>query len=170
MKDMNGIALAHEIRKIDKKIQIIFISGYTDYIMEGYDVEALHYIIKPVNEDKLFNVLNRAVEKIQRNEKVLNLDLNDRLVRISISDIFYLEVQRNYVTIHASDKYIKKIPLKELEKELDESFFRIGRSYIVNLRQISKISKNEIILSNSESIPVPRGLYDKINRAIIERL
>ena len=60
---MDGVTIAKKIRKENKTVQIIFISGYSDYIAEGYEVEALHYLLKPVNKEKLFSVLDRAVEE-----------------------------------------------------------------------------------------------------------
>ena len=69
MPSMNGVELAKRIRKENDAVQIIFITGYTDYIAEGYEVSALHYLVKPLSETKLFKVLNRAVLKIRKNEK-----------------------------------------------------------------------------------------------------
>ena len=69
MPSMSGIELAKKIRLENDAVQIIFITGYIDYISEGYDVAALHYLMKPLSEDKLSEVLNRAVLKIRKNEK-----------------------------------------------------------------------------------------------------
>jgi len=170
MKGMDGIELARKIRKEDKNVQIIFITGYMDYIKEGYDVEALHYLLKPVEPDKLFSVLNRAVEKLKIDEQILTLNLHGRTIRLPLRDIIYIEAQRNYVMIHATETFTKKTTLSEFEKDLDEYFFRTGRSFIVNLRHIKKVTKTEIVLSSDESVPLPRGLYDAVNQAMIKRL
>ncbi len=170
MKDMDGVELARKIREEDKNVQIVFVTGYMDYITDGYDVEALHYLLKPIDQEKFFAVLNRAVQRLKKNEQMLTLNLNGQTIRLPLREIIYLEVQRNYVTIHAKEKHSKKTSLGELEKELDESFFRTGRSYIVNLRHIRKVTKTEITLSNGETIPLPRGLYDAVNQAMIKRL
>ena len=63
MGAMDGVELAKRLRKTNDTVQIVFITGYSDYIAEGYEVAALHYLMKPVKEDKLFSVLDRAVEK-----------------------------------------------------------------------------------------------------------
>ena len=65
MGDMNGVTLAKNIRKKSETVQIIFITGYSDYISDGYDVAALHYLMKPLKAEKLFEVLNRAAVKIK---------------------------------------------------------------------------------------------------------
>ena len=72
MGDMDGVAMAKQLRKENDTVQIIFITGYSDYISEGYEVAALHYLMKPVKDEKLFSVLDRAVEKLSKNEKFLN--------------------------------------------------------------------------------------------------
>lgn len=167
MPSMNGVKLAKRIRQENDAVQIVFITGYSDYIAEGYDVAALHYLMKPVSIDKLFAVLNRAVMKIRKNEKSLFLSLAGEMVRIPVYEIKYLEVRQNYVTIHAKNEYIVKKTLSEFERELDERFYRMGRSYLVNLLYIDRITKNTVFLSDGSAIPLPRGQYEPLNRSFI---
>ena len=167
MPSMSGIELAKRIRKEDDAVQIIFITGYTDYIAEGYEVFALHYLVKPLSETKLFEVLNRAVLKMRKNEKALFLSLAGEMVRIPIYEIKYLEVQQNYVTVHSKKDYTVKKTLGEFERELDERFYRMGRSFIVNLSFIDKITKTDVFLSDGSVIPLPRGQYGLLNKAFI---
>ena len=170
MKKMDGVTLARMIRKSNKSVQILFITGYSQYIAEGYDVEALHYLMKPIKEEKMFDVLDRAVTKLIQNEKHLLLKLSDEMIKIPLHEIIYIDVNRNYVTIHANKDYTLKQTLGEREKELDEKFFRIGRSAIINLKYITRITKTEVFLSNGFSLPLPRGIYDALNRAIINEI
>lgn len=167
MGDMDGVSLAKQIRKDNDSVQIVFITGYSDYISQGYEVAALHYLMKPLNEEKFFTVLDRAAQKLIKNEKVLNFEVNGEMVRVPLYRIKYAEVYRNYVTIHAKTDVTVKMTLSELEEKLDKQFYRVGRSAIVNLGFISRVTKKEIILSDSTSIPLPRGAYEGINRAII---
>lgn len=170
MKKMDGVTLAREIRKTNKSVQIVFITGYSDYIADGYDVEALHYLMKPLKEEKLFVVLDRAVNRIIQNEKYLLLNYYDETIRIPLHEIVYIEVDRNYVTIHSNQDYKIKKTLGEIEKELDKRFFRIGRSVIVNLKYISRVTKTDVFLANNTILQLPRGVYDSLNRAIINEL
>ena len=172
MKKIDGVTLAKKIRAKDKEVQIIFVTGYMDYISDGYDVEALHYLLKPVTEEKFFAILNRASEKLVRNQFALYVSHMGMAVRIPFYQIRYLEVRHNHVTIFADEEYVAKTTLNELEKELvkDDVFFRVGRSYIVNLRSVKKCTKTEIYLAGGEVIPMPRGVYTAINKAMIERL
>ena len=167
MGAMDGVTMAKKLRRDNDTVQIVFITGYSDYISEGYEVAALHYLVKPLDENKLFSVLNRAAEKLQKNEKVLHLELSGEMVRLPVHRIRWAEVSGNYVTIHALQDYTVKMTLGQLEKELDERFFRVGRSAIVNLTQISRVTKGSIMLTGGGSILLPRGAYEAVNRAII---
>lgn len=168
MGDMNGIELARKIRRENHSVQIIFITGYMEYIAEGYDVEALHYLLKPVTEEKLYGVLDRAAERLKSKEKELCLTLPGSVTRIALCEIRYLEVRRNYVTIHGVEDYTVKKTLNELEEELDGSFCRTGRSYIVNLHFVKKITRTQVILKDGREIPLSRNCYEKMNRAVIQ--
>lgn len=167
MGAMDGVAMAKQVRKSNDTIQIVFITGYSDYISEGYEVAALHYLLKPVKEEKLYSVLDRAVEKISKNEKILHFESGSEMVRVPIYQIRYADVSGNYVTVHALSDVTVKMTLSELEKQLDDRFYRVGRSALVNLTQISRVTKTEIKLSDGTAISLPRGAYDGINRAII---
>lgn len=167
MGAMDGVTMAKELRKSNDTVQIIFITGYSDYISEGYEVAALHYLMKPVNEEKLCLVLDRAAEKLAKNERVLNFEVSGEMVRVPIYQIRYADVIGNYVTVHALTDVTVKMTLGELEKQLDERFYRVGRSALVNLTQISRVTRAEIRLNDGTAIPLPRGAYEGVNRAII---
>lgn len=167
MKHITGVDLAKGIRKKDQTVQIIFITGYSEYISEGYEVAALHYLMKPVSQQKLFSVLDRAAEKIKQNEKCLNLPLSGEMVRVPLHEIKYLDVHQNYVTVHGKADYTVKRTLGEFEDLLDTRFTRIGRAMIVNLTYISRVTKTDVYLSDGTVLPLPRGAYEPLNRAII---
>ena len=142
MGAMDGVTMAKELRKSNDTVQIIFITGYSDYISEGYEV-------------------------ITKNERVLHFEAGGEMVRVPIYQIRYADVLGNYVTVHARTDVTVKMTLGELEKQLDECFYRVGRSALVNLTQISRVTKTEIRLSDGTAIPLPRGAYEGVNRAII---
>ena len=168
MGEMDGVTLAKHVRKTNKTVQIIFATSYMEYIADGYDVEALHYLIKPVSHEKLSTILDRAVSKLVQAERILLIQSSGQNIRLPLYEIRYIEVMHNYVTIHASGEFRVKKPLSILEQELDENFFRVGRSFIVNLRYVRKVSKDTVWLDGGQSVPLSRGLYDKLNRAIID--
>lgn len=169
MGEMDGVTMARKIRQQNDAVQIIFITGYSDYISEGYEVDALHYLMKPVQEQKLFQVLDRAVGKLRKNERMLTLELGGEMVRLPVHQIRYAQVQGNYVTIHGKADYTVRMTLGELESQLDDRFFRVGRSAVVNLSCITRVTKTDIYLSGGGTVPLPRGGYEKVNRAIINQ-
>lgn len=169
MGGMDGVSLARSIRREDEAVQIVFLTGYSDYIAEGYDVAALHYLMKPVDRTKLFSVLDRAAEKLRQNQRCLNLELSGEMVRIPLYEIRYLDVHQNYVTVHAKADYTVKRSLGDFARELDGNFYRAGRGMILNLRQIRRVTRTEVHLADGTVLPLPRGAYEPLNRAIIAR-
>lgn len=170
MPGKSGVELAKELRKTNDTIQIVFVTGYSDYIAEGYEVSALHYLMKPVNKEKFFSVLDRAVSKLKSRDKSLLLETSGETIRVPLHDIRYIDVRQNYVTVHAQEDYTVKKTLGAMEKELDNRFFRAGRSLILNLGCIRRVSKTDVYLEDGTVLQLPRGVYDALNRAIIERL
>ena len=168
MNAMDGVTMAKKVRAQNEAVQIVFITGYSDYIAEGYEVAALHYLMKPVSRDKLFAVLDRALEKRRQEDRCLNLEATGEMVRIPFYEIRYLDVRQNYVTVHAKKDYTVKRTLGEFEKALDDRFCRVGRSMIVNLRFIRRVTRTDVTLSDGSVLPLPRGAYEPLNRAIIQ--
>ena len=168
MGAMDGVTMAKRVRQDNEAVQIVFITGYSDYIAEGYEVAALHYLMKPVNREKLLTVLDRALEKRKQEERYLNLEAYGEMVRIPFYEIRYLDVHQNYVTVHAKADYTVKRTLGDFEKELDERFFRVGRGMILNLKYIQRVTKTEVRLSDGTVLLLPRGAYEPLNRAIIQ--
>lgn len=164
---MSGMELAKRVRMKNRLVQLVFITGYMEYFSDGYDVEALHYLLKPVTREKLWAVLDRAYQRVSVQEQAILLTLPDETVRIPLYEIRFLEVQKNYVTIHADEDYTVKRTLRELEKELDDAFIRTGRSFVVNLRYIQRITRTDVVLKDGARVPLSRGQYDAVNQAMI---
>jgi len=169
MSGQNGVELAREIRQSDTKLSIVFITGFADYMPEGYDVSALHYLMKPVKEDKFFEVLDKAMKNIEKENEFITLTINREDIFILLQTIIYIESDLHYVIINTEkEQYKAKIPLSEIESKLGSGFFKCTRSFIVGLRYVRRISKNEVILTNGVSVPLGRGLYRDINKAFIK--
>lgn len=114
MEKMDGIALAREIRKHNRQLQIIFVTGYMEYIQEGYNVEALHYLLKPVSQEKIDSVLDRAVERLKTADAVLLVESGGEVLRLPLKEIRFIESNRNYNIIHADNDYEVRGTLSEL--------------------------------------------------------
>ena len=170
MPGKNGIELAKKIRKEDKLLNIIFITAISDYISIGYDVEAINYLIKPIKEDKLYECLDKSIEKIPIEEKTILVDIEGETIRLIEKDILYIESFSHSVDIHTfKEIYRVRKNISVIERELNKnSFIRCHRSYIVNLKHIKSIGKGDILLDNNDLIPVSRRQYSNTNMAFIK--
>ena len=168
MGNMDGVTLAKKIRQENDSVQMVFITGFADYISEGYEVAALHYLMKPVKQDKLFAVLDRAVASIQKTERVILLPAGGEMLRLPISQVQYLEAFSHTVTIVTGVDTIQvKMPISEIEKMLGEGFIRCHRSYLVGLKHIARLSKTEVILDSGKALPLSRGAAVTVHKAFI---
>ena len=169
MGEMDGVALAKELRARGDTAQIVFITGYMDYMAQGYDVEALHYLIKPVDEQKLGSVLERAVKRIAQPTKQLVVSTADGLVRLNITDIAYAEAMGHVLQLHMTNGtcYETRMAMKDAEEKLGADFIHCHRSYLVNLRHVRRITRTDVVLDDGTALPLSRRLYDAVNRAFI---
>ena len=168
MGNMDGVTLAKRIRQANDSVQIIFVTGFADYISEGYEVAALHYLMKPVKQDKLFSVLDRAVAAMQKTERVILLPVGAEMLRLPISQVQYVEAFSHTVAIiTVTDTIQVKMPISEVERMLGEGFIRCHRSYLVGLKHISRLSKTEVILDNGKALPLSRSAAPLVHKAFI---
>lgn len=168
MGKMDGVSLAKKLREENDRLQIIFVTGFPDFIAEGYEVNALHYLMKPVNEEKLFKTLEKALNNLAVAEKAIYIQQNGETTRIKLKDILFVEVFSHSCTIHTVNGELEtKRSISELENDLGEGFARAHRSFLVNLERIRKISKTEILLENGDTVPMSRRQYTDVNMAFI---
>lgn len=169
MKKLNGMELARKLRAKNDMLPIIFITGYSDYISEGYDVEALHYLIKPVSDSKLFNVLDKFTQKIAATEQIV-LSCDSEIIRISPDNITYIEAKgrKTAVYLSAGKTLNCNMSISRFADMTLQGFVRCHRSYLVNLRFLKIVGKTEITLDNGGTVPISRREYDNVNRAFIE--
>ena len=168
MGAINGVELAKTVRAENDAVQMVFITGFPDFIAEGYEVSALHYLMKPVDRDKLFSVLDRAAANLGKAERRLRVTFERRTDYVPFSKILYLEAQKQYVRIVTEgEEYRMKASLAETAAQLDEFFFSCQRSFIVNLRYVARILPDRVVLKNGAEVPISRGMAEKIGREII---
>ena len=169
MSGQNGVELAREIRRSDAKLTIIFITGYADYISEGYDVSALHYLIKPIKEDKLFETLNKALSSLRQVSRMIIFPKTGGDIKIKADDIIYAEAVSHTVMLYlASGSEEIKMRISDMERLLGDGFFKCHSSFIVGLKYARRVTKSAVILENGRELPLSRGLYDAANQAFIK--
>lgn len=171
MGQMSGVALARRVRETDDRVQMIFITGYPDFIAEGYEVAALHYLMKPVSSDKLAAVLDRAAKASAKQMRTVLLPVGKETVCLPVDGIRYAESLGHYMIVHAEGTQYKcRMTAAEAETLLGDGFARCHRSVIVGLRHVARITKTAVHLTDGTELPLGRGLYDELNRALIHTL
>lgn len=154
----SGMDIARKLRDINIKTEIIFITSMQNYVYEAYEVKAFRYMLKPIEYDLLSKYLKDCISEILNKNNMIVIKSNKNTLVLPINNILYIEVVRKIVTIYVLDGQHKiEISLKKLEKQLlNYSFFRCHNSYLVNLKAISGIKGNFIIINDYE-VPVSRS-------------
>lgn len=174
MPGMNGMEMIRRLREKDREkdreIPVVFASGLSDYLQEGYEVQALHYLIKPIAEEKVFECMDRICCKKDTREMITVRTL-DGMARLDLREANYCESQGHYarfVMTDGSELQVMK-SISELEKELPgNTFVKCHRCYLCNLANVKQIAGDFCIFDNGSSVPVSRRMYRELNRSFIE--
>jgi len=168
MKQLDGVTLAKQLRATGGQMQIIFITGFPDFIAEGYEVSALHYLIKPVKEEKLFELLDKTLDLSKKTDDSIIIETADGKIRIYNKDILYTEAFAHKTTIQTTSGSIDaRLFISELVEMLGDEFCCTHRSYLVGIKHIKQITKTEVIMDNGKKIPLSRRRYGTVNQAFI---
>lgn len=164
MEGMNGMETARRCRELAFDKILIFLSSSRRYVFDAYDVEAFHYLVKPLDEEKLKSVLRRAVKKEQKISQDYIVVSRDRQRRkLFLDSIRYFEIRGRQIDIHEEQgffTYYEQIGV--LEKQLKgKGFFRCHKSYLLNLRHVEVYNRQEAILDNGERILIARRRYEE---------
>lgn len=169
---MDGMETARRIREYSKGL-IIFITAVREYVFEAYDVEAFHYLTKPIDEKKLCEVIKRAAVKVKERNTVPNLliKVNGKYLKIPKEDIYYVENDGRKVILHtANGMYSYYEKMENLEEELGEGFFRSHRGYLVNLREVTGYDRTSITLKCQETVFLAKLKYNDFVAAYMDYL
>lgn len=158
MPDMTGMELSKYIKD---KVRIIFTTAYEDYALEGYKVDAVDYLLKPFDYNEFLEAVRRAkqyfdlVSNQKEKEESIHVRAEHKQYKIGLSTIMFIENMKNYVIFRLQDgsKVIALMSLKSLEDNLPENFFKVHRSFIINLNFIERVDTNKIMIREFE-IPV----------------
>lgn len=171
MPKISGMVLARKIREQGKQSLIIFITSAKEYVFEAYDVEAFQYLIKPVQNEKLENVLEKSIKKIQANANIdfLIISVDRQTKKVFLKDILYIESLSRIAKIHCRTGILEtyeQIGILE-EKLADKSFFRCHKCFLVNLDYVDTFNKTEICLENGEKIMLAKRRSESFQKVIL---
>lgn len=150
---MDGISVAKEIRRHDDKVLIVFITSMTSYAVQGYSVHALDYILKPINHISFCNTLDHARELFrQRSEHFITVTNNEGLLKLDISQIYFIETEKHAVRLHhTKGSFHINDSLKSIEEKLKNApFQRCNNCYLVNLAHVEQVKKDYVIVAGHE--------------------
>lgn len=168
MKTINGMDTARKIREFDEKLEIIFMTSFTEFMQEGYEVKAYRYILKPITEKKISKNILPCIDEIMKNRNnYLTISVKNNIDRIKIDSIIYVETARPNILIYTRDNvYTTKMSISKIEKILKEyGFFRCHTSYIVNLKFVESMNSNAVIV-NGKDIPISKYRVKELKLAI----
>lgn len=174
MQFMDGMSAAKKIRQVDEEVVIIFITNMPQYAMQGYEVEALDYVLKPINYYAFSQRLERAILRMRkRNKKYVSVSYKGGVQKIGVSDIYFVEVQNHDLIYHTKDgNLVVRGTIRELEDTLKgESFFRCNKAFLINLEYVDGFDGVDAIVAG-EKVQVSRNrkkeFMDVLNNYINE--
>ncbi|MBP3715208.1 MAG: response regulator transcription factor [Phocaeicola sp.] len=174
MPDLNGLDF---VKSLSTPLLVVFTTAYSEFALEGYKVNAIDYLLKPFGLDDFI----RAAQKVKKQYELMNavsvsvVDMDDaiffkteyKIVRVDIKQIMYVESMSEYLKIHLVDEpkpIIVLLSMKKIEERLPvNSFMRVHRSYIINLKMIKEVNKSRIIMNSDTYIPIGDNYREAFN-------
>ena len=150
---MDGVSLARQVRQNDAKVIIVFITNITAYAVQGYSVNALDYILKPINRISFRNTLDHVCELFrQRTEHYISVTTGEGLFKLDISQIYFIETEKHAVRLYyTKGSFHINETLKSMEEKLKKApFSRCNNCYLVNLAHVEKVKKDIVIVAGHE--------------------
>jgi len=162
LQDTNGLDLAKHIRAKQPFAKIIFLTAYEQYVFDAFDVEPLHYLVKPIDEQKLQTVLKRAISKCRTTpqHQTFTIQVGNETVLLNEDDLYFAEVQGRKITLHLAEQTLTYYGrISQLEQQLQGSFFRSHRSYLVHLKHIKRYDQTTITFIDNKQAYIARNRY-----------
>ncbi len=156
----NGMDIARKLREMDKNVTLMFITNMSQYAVQGYLVDAVDFVVKPVDYDSFLFRIKRAISRATiQSGKLIKLNSGSDIFTFPSSEIIYIEIQGHNMTIHSQNGVQSlRSSLRTVEKQLSGApFSRCNNSFLVNLNHIRSIVDNNITMSNRDVLTISRG-------------
>lgn len=166
----DGVTVMRRLREAGNGSQLLFITAYPEYALEAFSLDAVHYLIKPVEEANLFPALDRAVRRIaSEKEKVFVLSRGNSLIRIRMKEILYCESLGHQIILHSLTGTLQfSGTLDAVQKQLDGRFFRCHRSYLVNMDYVTEADADTAFLKGGGKAMISRRRRQEFNHFLLE--
>lgn len=158
MPEIDGITLARKLRAASDSVFIVFLTSHIEYALEGYEVNALRYLTKPADPNKVKEII-RYVQDKQNNTHQIIIKSEGEDILIDINNIIYMEsMDKNVRIVTSKEEYITRYNLSDYEEQLKNfGFFRIHRGYLISLNKVKRIVKNDVVMDNEITLPISRN-------------
>lgn len=158
MDGIDGMEAARAIRQTRKDTVIIFVTAYPDFVFQGYEVHAFHYILKPYKEEKIKEVFRMALEELNlQAEQYYAVEQKSGTLRLRLKEVRYFQSDRKKVIAETTEGKIEFYgKLSDIETSLPNYFIRIHNRYLVNLNYVTKVESSQCVCAD-EALPVSRG-------------
>lgn len=170
MRFMDGMTAAEKIRALDHEVIIMFITNMIQYAVRGYQVDALDYVVKPVEYFAFSQKLDKAIGRIKKGVQVsVSVPTEDGLQKLAVSDIYYIESQgHNACYRTARGEFVSRVTLKELEDSMcGYGFFRCGKGYLINMKHVDGVSGNDCLIGG-DRVPISRNKKKEFMELLIQ--
>ena len=171
MRHPDGMKTAQILRQKSPDAILIFVSSSREYVFDAYDVEAFHYLVKPIDDRKMRNVLQKAVLKTERHSQEFIIVSKERQKRkLLLDNICYFEIEGRKINVHGTGgvfTYYEQIGV--LESRLrGMGFFRCHKSYLINLKHVDTYSRQEVVLDNGKKIVIAKRRYEEFTKELLD--
>lgn len=171
MNGTNGMDVARILRGRNYKGYFIFVTVMEDLVFHSFEVQAFDYFVKPVNHERFIKTMERLLSVMQNaSETNLFIQRGNEWSIIPFDDIMYCEIINRKIYLHLEQQEVIDFyeKLENMEKKLDNRFFKCHRSYIINLKYVRTYKKDRACLCNGEEIPVSRLRNEEFTNAILQ--
>ena len=159
MPMMSGMEAARSLRKIDQHVMLIFVTALARFALNGYEVDAFDFIVKPIQENFFNAKIRRALKKLDSEQRTkLLIKSGDRSIRIYADEIIYVDIFNHVLSFHTEKEVIStRGTMKDVQETLDSSTFAMcNKSCVVNMRHIQMIDGNEVVITGGERLSISR--------------
>ena len=176
MPEMSGMDVAKTLRDRDWRKILIFVTGEESQVFSSFDLHPFHFLVKPFADEKLNEVLDDAMKELERcgdlsgnHDKYIEIQSGTSHIRINLSRLVYAEVYDRKTILHMRDENIEYYgQLSALESLVGSDFYRIHRSYLVNMKYVERYDRTTLITCRGDNVPIARREYERFIRAYME--